>query len=226
MERNEHPAGALDLVGGRTCLDFVNTVGSRSLAAASERGTGGYRIRDEKLDSYESLVAWSQHAALLKPADAEALLRKSRRQQAEAHAVLARAMALREGTYRVFKAIVDGIPPRSSDLDVLNREVAIASARAKLVPREGRFVWEWTDTRNALDRMLWATADSAAEFLTGGDLSRLRECGGEDCGWLFEDTSKNRSRQWCDMRTCGNLAKVHRFRSRLRLGHASQDGSK
>jgi predicted RNA-binding Zn ribbon-like protein len=63
--------------------------------------------------------------------------------------------------------------------------------------------------------MLWHIADSAAEFLTTGDLTRLRECSGEDCGWLFEDTSKNRSRQWCDMRDCGNLAKVRRFRTRL-----------
>jgi predicted RNA-binding Zn ribbon-like protein len=64
--------------------------------------------------------------------------------------------------------------------------------------------------------MLWLIADSAAEMLTTGDLSRLKQCPGDDCGWLFEDTSKNRRRQWCDMQACGNLAKVRRFRSRLR----------
>jgi predicted RNA-binding Zn ribbon-like protein len=42
----------------------------------------------------------------------------------------------------------------------------------------------------------------------------VRQCGGESCGWLFLDTSRNRSRQWCDMRDCGNLAKVRRFRER------------
>jgi predicted RNA-binding Zn ribbon-like protein len=64
--------------------------------------------------------------------------------------------------------------------------------------------------------MLWLIADSAAEMLTTSDLSRLKQCPGDDCGWLFEDTSKNRRRQWCDMQDCGNLAKVRRFRSRLR----------
>jgi predicted RNA-binding Zn ribbon-like protein len=31
---------------------------------------------------------------------------------------------------------------------------------------------------------------------------------------LFLDISKNSRRQWCDMQTCGNLAKVRRFRRR------------
>ena len=73
-----------------------------------------------------------------------------------------------------------------------------------------------SDSEAALDRMLWSIAHSGAELLTTGDLSRLRECGGEECGWLFEDTSRNRSRQWCDMQDCGNLAKVRRYRTRLR----------
>jgi len=81
---------------------------------------------------------------------------------------------------------------------------------------EKGFKWEWIGREASLDRMLWSIAHSGAEFLIKGDLSRLRECGGEECGWLFEDTSRNRSRQWCHMQDCGNLAKVRRFRTRLR----------
>lgn len=47
---------------------------------------------------------------------------------------------------------------------------------------------------------------------------RLKRCANRDCGWVFVDTSKNRSRQWCEMRTCGNRANVRRFRARLRRG--------
>ncbi|MGH9751659.1 MAG: CGNR zinc finger domain-containing protein, partial [Blastocatellia bacterium] len=90
----------------------------------------------------------------------------------------------------------------------------VAHGRVRLGAGEENFVWEWTDTKNALDQMLWRIADSAAEMLTTDDLTRLRECPGEDCGWLFLDTSKNSRRQWCDMQTCGNLAKVRRFRRR------------
>jgi predicted RNA-binding Zn ribbon-like protein len=31
---------------------------------------------------------------------------------------------------------------------------------------------------------------------------------------MFLDTSRNRSRHWCDMKDCGNRAKVSRFRQR------------
>jgi len=63
---------------------------------------------------------------------------------------------------------------------------------------------------------LWPLSRSAAELLTSADLAFIRECQGEDCGWLFLDTSRNRTRRWCDMRDCGNLAKVRRFRRRRR----------
>jgi predicted RNA-binding Zn ribbon-like protein len=45
-------------------------------------------------------------------------------------------------------------------------------------------------------------------------LSRVRVCASETYGWLFIDTSKNRTRRWCSMSDCGNRAKVRRFRAR------------
>ena len=33
------------------------------------------------------------------------------------------------------------------------------------------------------------------------------------CGWFFLDSSRGRRRRWCSMKTCGNQAKVARFRS-------------
>ncbi len=173
-------------------------------------------IREEHLNDYRDLLAWSQHTGLLAETEAQKLIRACRQRQEEATLVLKRALALREAIYRICKAILDKTPPRRPDLDLLNQELAIAHGRVKLASGKESFVWEWTQGRNTLDRMLWQIADSAAELLTTDDLTCLRECGGENCGWLFLDTSKNHSRQWCDMRDCGNLAKVRRFRSRLR----------
>ena len=112
--------------------------------------------------------------------------------------------------------------PRSVDLDVVNDELQRARYHERLTPGPDGFTWEWVSPAAALDRMLWSIARSGAEYLTAGDLSRLRECGGEECGWLFEDTSKNRSRQWCHMQDCGNLEKVRRFRARQRRGSNSK----
>jgi predicted RNA-binding Zn ribbon-like protein len=57
-------------------------------------------------------------------------------------------------------------------------------------------------------------ARSAAELLTSRELSGLRECAGYDCGRLFMDGTKNRSRRWCDMASCGNRAKGRRHYER------------
>jgi predicted RNA-binding Zn ribbon-like protein len=55
-------------------------------------------------------------------------------------------------------------------------------------------------------------ARSAAELLQSEELGRVRRCDGEDCRWLFLDTSRSRNRRWCDMADCGNTAKVRRYR--------------
>jgi predicted RNA-binding Zn ribbon-like protein len=43
---------------------------------------------------------------------------------------------------------------------------------------------------------------------------RLKACRGEDCRWVFIDSSRNTSRRWCDMAACGNRAKSASFRRR------------
>lgn len=217
MNLSERPAGRAKLVGGRLCLDFVNSVGGRTIGpSAKKKIADGVIIREDKLREYADLVAWSLRAGQVTEAEAVRLLRESKQREEETASVFARALTLREAIWRICKAVVDGISPRQGDLALLNQELAIAHGRVRLAAGEKNFVWEWTDTKNSLDRMLWLVADSAAEYLTTGDLTRLRECGGENCGWLFDDTSRNRSRQWCDMQDCGNLAKIRRFRSRLR----------
>lgn len=45
---------------------------------------------------------------------------------------------------------------------------------------------------------------------------RVRTCGDPACDWLFVDRSRNHSRQWCDMGTCGSRAKMSRYRQRKR----------
>ncbi len=215
MDFSERPAARMNLVGGRLCLDFVNTVGGWN----PDRAEGKYDplaavVRDDKLNDYYDLLAWSLHTGLLDQNEAQALARGARRREREAAETLKRAIALREAIYRICAAIIHEAEPLESDIDLLNRELNVAHGRLRLASGEENFVWEWTGAKSALDQMLWRVADSAAEMLTIDDLTRLRECPGEGCGWLFLDASKSSRRQWCDMKTCGNLAKVRRFRQR------------
>jgi predicted RNA-binding Zn ribbon-like protein len=216
MNLNERPVASIKLIGGRLCLDFANTVGGRRASSpTSKKGIDAYAVRDDRLVDYYDLLAWSLRVGLLTDAAAKRLAREARLRAAEAAAVWRRAVALREAVYRIALAVIGQTQPRLKDLELLNRELAIAHDRLILARvEEGSFVWKWSETKDALDQMLWRVADSAADMLTASDLTRLRQCGGDNCGWLFEDTSRNRSRQWCDMQDCGNVAKVRRFRAR------------
>jgi predicted RNA-binding Zn ribbon-like protein len=216
MNLNQRPVRQVKLIGGRLCLDFVNSVGGRAPDPSRKwTGPAALTVRDDKLRDYFDLLAWSRRTGLLAEPEAQTLAREAGRNPEKGAAVFSRAVALREAIYRICAAAIVGQPPPASDLHLLNQELSIAHGRLRLAAGKENFVWEWTETKKALDRMLWLIADSAAELLTTGDLSRLKQCPGDDCGWLFEDTSKNRRRQWCAMQDCGNLAKVRRFRSRL-----------
>jgi predicted RNA-binding Zn ribbon-like protein len=64
-----------------------------------------------------------------------------------------------------------------------------------------------------------ATAHSALRLLSASEQERMKICG--NCGWLFLDRSKNRSRSWCDMAVCGNRAKAGRHRQRRKQEEAA-----
>jgi len=59
---------------------------------------------------------------------------------------------------------------------------------------------------------------TVAEAIDDGTWQRLKACPAETCQWAFYDESRNRSAVWCDMRVCGNRAKVRGFRQRTRGG--------
>lgn len=59
-----------------------------------------------------------------------------------------------------------------------------------------------------------ATAHSALRLSASAEPDRLKIC--PNCGWLFLDRSRNRSRAWCDMAVCGNRAKASRHYYRRR----------
>ncbi|MBC7930364.1 MAG: CGNR zinc finger domain-containing protein [Rubrivivax sp.] len=200
------------LVGGSPSLDFVNTVGG--WAGDPENKLVRDAVLREKLSGYPDLVAWGRQAGLLADKEAKRLLRLADEEAGAAGVVFKRGLKLRETIYRLFKSVVDNRRPDPADLEQLNEELLIARGHEKLAYAGGALEWSWNDRAEALDCVLWPLALSAAELLTSGELSRVRQCGGEQCGWLFLDTSRNRSRQWCDMKDCGNLAKVRRFRQR------------
>ena len=55
---------------------------------------------------------------------------------------------------------------------------------------------------------------AAATIAIQKRFDRLKICPADNCRWAFYDTSRNRSRQWCSMKVCGNRAKARAHRQR------------
>src|SRR5579864_2285107 len=168
-------------IGGALCLDFVNTVGA---------WVDGELLRD-KLATVDDLKKWSRMVQIVGP------------RTPITGAILRRAVVLRRAVYRILTAVVGRRRPAKSDMEVLNRELAVARSQEFLEYGGHGYGVQFPE---APERVLWAVVRSAVDLLTSENLARLGQCPGEECGWLFLDTSRNGMRQWCQMRVCGNRA--------------------
>lgn len=115
---------------------------------------------------------------------------------------------VRETAYLVVLPLARGDEPTKVELQAMQELLVDALSRAKPT---GLRPLDWTT-----DDLPGTLALSAARLLEHEDLSRLRECQDDDCGWLFMDRSKNGSRRWCSSRDCGNRARAKRHYQRVR----------
>jgi predicted RNA-binding Zn ribbon-like protein len=183
-------------------LAFVNTLSARPTGAPAER-----------LVSYDALVEWAREEKLITQAAAKRVLTQARRHPQLAAAALARAIELREAVYDIVSALDATRSPSSTALETVARDMAAAYASGRLVLHEGSLHWV-SGSEDDLDRVLWEVARAVGRLVTSSRLAKVRLCAAADCGWLFLDDTKNRSRRWCDMKLCGNREKLRRFRAR------------
>jgi predicted RNA-binding Zn ribbon-like protein len=184
-------------------LDFANTVEWHATPEPFE-----------KLNSYSDLVGWAWAAGLLTEDETQPLLEESAQEPIRAAQILSQAIEIRESIYAIFSAIAAKREIPGGVLETFNAALAAALEYARIIPSDEGFIWGWSGERE-LDRMLWPILWIAAELLTSDDLDRVGECADDrGCGYLFFDTSRNRSRRWCNMQTCGNRAKAMRHYKR------------
>ena len=124
---------------------------------------------------------------------------------------------LRAALRRSVSALMAGAAPGRRDLATVNRCLAAVPLTRRLAADADGFRVRVVPNGARVARVLAEVAASFAEMLANGDPTRIRVCANRDCGWVVYDTSRNRSRRWCESTGCGNLMKVRRYRERLRL---------
>jgi predicted RNA-binding Zn ribbon-like protein len=193
-----------DLSGGHPGLDLINTVSERT----------GDPV--EHLLEYADLLAFARQSGGIPDEEIVELTAAAQAAPRQADRTLAQAVRLREALYRVFRSIAAGGIPDDADLDSINSVLCEGLARARLVRTEQAYRWSWAGDCSCLERPLWQIVHAAADLLTSPDLERVKLCGADTCEWLFLDESRNRSRRWCDMSTCGNREKARKHYRRVK----------
>jgi len=198
--------GTWKLIAGEPCLDFANTADWH----ASDRPR-------ETLHTFADLLEWCRQARLVEPRTAGEMQRAARRRPSAARAAWSRALALREALYRIALALARREPVPADDLATLNRALRSTLGHQSLEPTAAGLSRAWAPPRQPLDALLRPILESAVHLLTSDRHLRIGQCADDrGCGWLYVDTTKNRSRRWCDMTDCGNRAKARRHVERRR----------
>lgn len=200
-------------LGGDPALDLINTVDW------TRHGTV-----NEQLTAYDELASWAEGAGVIPKAVGAQLRRRAKRQPHGAARALAKALEIRAILQHVFARDV-GAGARKEALNAYNgllREAAQrlqlrAEGQASQKGAPGRMQWSWSDFGESLDSLLWPVVWSAAMLLASEEVARIRTCGGENCGWMYVDRSRNGLRRWCRMEICGTQAKSRRRRERNAL---------
>jgi predicted RNA-binding Zn ribbon-like protein len=185
-DRSQSGFGADQLEALAACVELINT--GRSGASEGE----GLTLRD--VQSFGRRYAFHGRAAA--PADVPRL--RAHRAKLDAIAVACEA------------------GDQAAAIQMLNALLAETGAIPQIVAHDGRgpHIHVSRPAAPMADRMAAHFALGLAELVVAGQSDRLRSCASPTCRDVFVDLSRNRSRRYCDSRTCGNRLHVAAYRAR------------
>ena len=200
MSSADRSIETLDLIGGTPALDFANTINSRRAPV------------HDYLHSAIDVIAWAARAGLVTEAERSGLEHQARMHPDIAAGIQRDARVQREAIYRTFSARAARGAPAENDIRLVTTAYATAVGRARFtLGAAGDLRPSW-QLATQLAELLDPIAYAAGQLLLNGLEDAVGEC--PNCGWLFLDRSRNGSRRWCDMRTCGSRDKMRRCRQR------------
>lgn len=195
----------LELDGGSLCLDLVNSVRNR--------------FEDplfEFIVTPEDLILWGSRTQIIEKNYKRGLENYILRNQEKAKHDLRKILKTRELLYRIFLKLSQKKLPEEKDILLFNKELSLVLNHLKLEIQDSLEVKIlWDNKSSDLLWMLFPIVKSAYDLLISDFKDRIKEC--QNCGWLYLDKSKNNSRLWCNMKTCGNTVKIKKYYQKNKL---------
>jgi predicted RNA-binding Zn ribbon-like protein len=186
-------------------VEFANTV-------SFERGT----LVDDVAEP-AALLDWLHDKGLISDRGLAAEMQRLDRDPDEAARRLERFRYLRDLLHAIATRASDGGRPSREQVRDLNHVLRHGLHYHKLERDHARARYAVAQVGDRLDQARATIASSLAHYLAEEGPDRLRVCDNRDsCAEVFVDRSPTGRRRWCDMRVCGNQAKVARHRARAR----------
>ncbi len=201
MKPVNHHWIARDIIGGNSALDLVNTVSG-----------WGYDPEDWVPD-VASFLVWARMSGVLDKRETEQAARLIESSPA-AERALASVKELRFALWSLVTSLQQRKPAKPSDLSVINEWMRRLALSEQVAVKRGKIDFAINRDISVLELPALRVIAAARSLLKNPPAGRIKTCPGENCGWKFLDQSKNRSRRWCDMTVCGNVAKARKYRAR------------
>ncbi len=121
--------------------------------------------------------------------------------------------ALREKIRLIFGTTDDAVAAR-----IVNSLISQAPVTPRLTDHDG-YHWHmhyFAPGASLADHLAVDCGMAIAHVVSVAEVERLRVCDAPDCDQVLVDLSRNRSKRYCDARTCGNRLHVAAYRERQR----------
>ncbi|MBE9498338.1 CGNR zinc finger domain-containing protein [Streptomyces sp. AA1529] len=118
------------------------------------------------------------------------------------------ARELRESIHAAATAAANQDPLPPAAVRVIN-DCSTRGAASPILDSSGGQLWQLRSAH--VEDALSVIAADAVSIISGEREGRMALCASPTCRAAFFDTSRSRTRRWCDMNTCGNREKKARF---------------
>ena len=183
-------------IGNYGCLDFINTV---------------YNYNGDQVDllqDFYDLVDWLYEANIIDRVQREKAVEKWGNTP-QADFVVKKAQEFRKVLFTLGEQINETASVPYHIVEEINFYLYLRKEYPSLHrTQDGNYIISRHREMNDPLQLVALIAESAADLLASGHVSAVKKCENHKCILHFYDKSKNRSRRWWNMKTCGNRTKA------------------